>query len=133
MTALAEAVPPAGAAYVVTVGADGRAHVAPIDAVVVEPEGTVVLTGLGRRTSANLAAGSAVTVVWSTGDPEDYTVIVDGSGIVHGSGSGTVEAGRAVVTPERAVLHRRAPHGGTAEDADAGPRCTADCVEVAIR
>jgi hypothetical protein len=123
MTPLSEAVPATCSVYVVTVGTDGRAHVAPTSAVV-EPRGTVALTALGRGTRAHLAAGSAVTVVWSTGDPDDYTVIVDGAGTV-------ARDGGCVVRPGRAVLHRRTP-GGPERDADGGNGCTADCVELAI-
>lgn len=115
---LSDAVPSASSAYVVTVATDGRAHVAPTTAVVA-PGGAVVLDDLGRRTRANLAAGSAVTVVWSTGDPADYTVIVDGSG--------SLDDGRCTVRPERAVLHRGSP-----SEHDGGEGCTADCVELAV-
>jgi hypothetical protein len=116
--ALSDAVPAACSMYVVTVAADGRAHVAPTTAVVA-PGGTVVLDDVGRRTRANLAAGSAVTVVWSTGDPADYTVIVDGSG--------SLGDGRCTVRPERAVLHRPSP-----VEHDGGEGCAADCVELAV-
>jgi hypothetical protein len=116
---LAGAVPADCAVYVVTVGDDGRAHVAPTTAVV-DPGGVVVLTDVGRRTRANLAAGAAVTVVWSTGDPAEYTLIVDGTATVDDDG--------CVVRPDRAVLHRRGP----GDDHDGGG-CSADCVDLTIR
>lgn len=121
---LSQAVPAAAAVYVVTVAGDGRAHVAPTDAVV-DPDGRVVVTDVGRRTAANVAAGSALTLVWSTGDPREYTVIVDGTGVLEGD--------RCVVSPRRAVRHRRGP-GGDGADApdDVGHGCTSDCVELGI-
>ncbi|MCD2195438.1 hypothetical protein LQ327_18875 [Actinomycetospora endophytica] len=118
---LSQAVPAGCSVYVVTVGADGRAHVAPTTAVVGHG-GIVEIADVGRRTRANLTAGSAVTVVWSTGDPDDHTLIVDGPGIPDDDG--------CLVRPERAVLHRRGP--GNDHDVAGGGACGADCVELAI-
>jgi hypothetical protein len=118
---LATAVPAGASAYVATVAPDGRPHVAPTT-VVVRDASAVVVTGPGRRTRAHVAAGSPVTVLWSPPDPDDYALIVDGSGEPHDA--------TLVVRPTRAVLHRPASPAG----AEPGPggACTADCVEIAL-
>lgn len=99
-------------AYLITVGADHRAH-----AIAVQPvlAGAVFDLGTpGATTARNLGQHSAVTLVWPPRDPGGYTLIVDGTGAVGAS---------LTVTPQRAVLHR--PAG----DAPAGPSgCPHDCV-----
>lgn len=99
-------------AYLITVGADHRAH-----AIAVQP----VLTGgvfdlgvPGATTTRNLEQHPGVTLVWPPRKVGGYSLIVDGAGNVGAS---------LTVTPERAVLHR--PAGG----APAGPTgCPHDCV-----
>lgn len=125
-TALAGAVPAGAVSYVVTVAADGRAHVVPARAAVAD--GTVVVGGLGSRTRSNLAAGSVVTVLWSPAEPDGYTLIVDGTGEIHDD--------TMVVRPTRAVLHRsgsgpRSTPQDTSTDAGTGG-CVADCVELGL-
>lgn len=101
-------------AYLLTVGDDLRAH-----AVAVQPsleDGGLLLTGLGRRTSANLAARPDVSLVWPPYEPGGYSLIVDGRA--------TVIDETARVEPGHAVLHRPADHAA----ADGGTGCGNDCV-----
>ena len=78
-------------------------------------DGDVLVVGAGRTTARNVAAAPAVTLLWPrTG--EDYSLIVDGSGVVDGD--------VVRITPARAILHRSvlaaAPDGHDTGDA---PRC----------
>lgn len=106
-------------AYLLTVGEDLRAH-----AVSVTPtleEGGLLVTGLGRRTSGNLAAHPDVSLVWPPYEPGGYSLIVDGRA--------TVIDETARVEPSHAVLHRPADHapgGDTAAGGSTG--CGNDCV-----
>ncbi|HEX4976542.1 MAG TPA: pyridoxamine 5'-phosphate oxidase family protein [Nocardioides sp.] len=103
-------------AYLLTVGEDLRAH-----AVAVQPtleEGGLLLTGLGRRTSGNLAARPDVSLVWPPYEPGGYSLIVDGRATV------IDEAAR--VEPTHAVLHRPADHA--AGDPAGSGACGNDCV-----
>ena len=108
-------------AYLLTVGEDLRAH-----AVAVTPaleEGGLLVTGLGRRTSDNIAARPDVSLVWPPYEPGGYSLIVDGRA--------TVIAETARVEPGHAVLHRPADHApeGAAGGAEAGgTACGNDCV-----
>ncbi len=99
-------------AYLITVGADHRAH-----AIAVQPvlAGGVFELGIaGATTSCNLEGNRNVTLLWPPREPGGYSLIVDGTGNLGAS---------LTVTPERAVLHR--PAGG----APAGPTgCPHDCV-----
>lgn len=78
-------------------------------------EGDVLAVGAGRTTARNVAASPAVTLLWPA-HGRDYSLIVDGSGVVDGD--------VVRVTPTRAILHRSvrasAPDGHTGGDA---PRC----------
>ena len=109
---LATALADFGFAYLITVGADHRAH-----AIAVQPvlaDGTFDLGTPGATTSRNLEQHDAVTLVWPPREPGGYSLIVDGTGTVSPS---------LTVTPQRAVLHR--PAGGEAP----GPTgCPHDCV-----
>lgn len=109
-------------AYLLTVGDDLRAH-----AVAVQPtldEGGLLMTGLGRRTSTNLAARPDVSLVWPPHEPGGYSLIVDGRATVIGE--------TARVEPAHAVLHRPADHaagpGATEAGAAGGTGCGNDCV-----
>ena len=105
-------------AYLLTVGEDLRAH-----AVAVTPsleEGGLLMTGLGRRTSDNIAARPDVSLVWPPYEPGGYSLIVDGRA--------TVIDETARVEPGHAVLHRPADHASAGEDATGGTACGNDCV-----
>jgi hypothetical protein len=65
--------------------------------------------GAGRRTAANVAVHSTVTVVWPTVTDGGYRLIVDGDATVSGD--------TVIVTPTFAILHRVA--GATGD----GPTC----------
>lgn len=121
-SALPDAVPAGAAAYVVTVGADGRAHVVPARPTLAD--GAVLITGVGSRTRRSLAAGNVVTVLWSPADADGYTLIVDGSG--------EVSDDTLVVRPTRAVLHRSGSGPRAARDEGSTDGCVADCVELAL-
>jgi hypothetical protein len=82
------------------------------------------VSGLGRRTRANVEAGSTVAVLWSPHDSDDYTLIVDGTAVVHDD--------TLVVRPTRAVLHRQAPEGPAGAGLVADGACAGDCVEIAL-
>jgi hypothetical protein len=105
-------------AYLLTVGEDLRAH-----AVAVTPtleEGGLLLTGLGRRTSDNIAARPDVSLVWPPYEPGGYSLIVDGRA--------TVIDETARVEPGHAVLHRPADHASGEPAASAVTGCGNDCV-----
>jgi hypothetical protein len=104
-------------AYLLTVGDGDRAHVV---AVTPSVDGDLLLVPRpGRRTTRNLVARPAVTLVWPPAEPAGYTLIVDGAA--------EQRADVVAVRPTRAVLHRAAP---PAESPGAG--CASDCVELAV-
>ena len=94
---LATALADFGSGYLMTAGADGR-----VKAVIVEPSvvaGSLVVSGAGRGSSANIAANPAVTLLFPPGEPGGFTLLVDGTAELEGED--------ARVTPTSAVLHRR--------------------------
>jgi Pyridoxamine 5'-phosphate oxidase len=96
-------------AYLVTVTDDGVPHVV---SVLVALEGDRLVTSVGRRTGANLAARPHATFLWPPpGGDGDFSLIVDGTAVAPAG------EGRLTVTPTAAVLHRVA---GAATD---GPTC----------
>lgn len=101
-------------AYLLTVGDDLRAHAVAVNPVL--DDGGLLVTGLGRRTSGNLAARPDVSLVWPPSEPGGYSLIVDGRATVIGE--------TARVAPSHAVLHRPADH----PPADGGTGCGNDCV-----
>lgn len=105
-------------AYLLTVGEDLRAH-----AVAVTPtleEGGLLMTGLGRRTSGNIAARPDVSLIWPPYEPGGYSLIVDGRA--------TVIDETARVEPGHAVLHRPADHATDDPAAANATGCGNDCV-----
>lgn len=106
-----------GFGYLITVGADLRAHTVAVRPVL--SDGLLRVDGLGRRTWANLAERPLVSLVWPPTEDGGYTLIVDGSA--------TLTEDAAVLTPAHAVLHRPADH--TADRPAAGSTsCGNDCV-----
>lgn len=116
---LAEALARYSYAYLATVTGDRRAHV-----VAVTPEltdGHLHVPNPGRRTSANVAAGGPVTLVWPPAEPGGYSLILDGEGRLDSDDL-------LVVVPGRAVLHR--PASGADTTGDVAGSCGSDCVEI---
>lgn len=105
-------------AYLSTVGDNQCAHVVAVYPTLAND--TLVVEHPGRKTHANLAARSSVTLVWPPTDPNDYSLIVDGVGSLRDS--------KLVITPTRAVLHRPAPPRTTTT----GHGCKSDCIELPI-
>ena len=87
-----------GNPHLVTVSADGHAHVvsaaAPLD------DGSFEIRA-GRTTRTNVATNAAVTLLWTRADGP-YSLIVDGDAHLANDGEAIV------VVPTRAVLHRLA-------------------------
>lgn len=111
---LAQALTDFGPSYLLSASADGR-----VKAVAVEPgmvDGALVVTGPGRGTSANIAANSAVTVLFPPRVVRGFTLLVDGTAEVDGDD--------VRVTPTSAVLHRPASHSdGPAAPGGSGHDC----------
>ena len=93
-------------ALLATVTADATPHVV---SVLVAWEAGVLVMGAGRRTTANLAANPAATLVFPTVLGGGYRLIVDGTGAVDGDA--------LTLTPTAAILHRVADAPGD------GPTC----------
>ena len=100
-------------AYLLTVADDARPHAVHV---AVRWDGDVLVAEVGKRSAANAAARSAVSLLYPLRAAGDYSLIVDGTATVSPDG------GRVSVTPTKAVLHRPA----AVVDADAA--CGADCV-----
>lgn len=100
-------------AYLLTVGEDLRAHAVAVTPVL--EEGGLLMTGLGRRTSDNIAARPDVSLVCPPYEPGGYSLIVDGRA--------TVIDETARVEPSHAVLHRPADHAGVAGATGCGNDC----------
>ena len=105
-------------AYLLTVGDDERAHVVAVQPTLAND--TLVIEDPGRKTHANLGAHPLVSLVWPPTDPSDYSLIVDGTGSMHG--------GKLVVTATRAVLHRPA----APQAIPTGRGCASDCIELPL-
>ncbi len=111
------------APYLLTVGADGRAHCVAVgwrwrdDELELEP---------GNRTLANAIARPLVGLLWPPNEPGGYSLIVDAD-VTHaepgGSGDNVLR-----VRPSHAVLHRPAR-----VDAPTTDDCSADCVPLLER
>ncbi len=106
-------------AYLVTVNDDGSAHVV---SALVRAEGTALVTGVGRRTRANLERSPAVTLLWPTAPDPAYSLIVDATFTGLSAGVSVVESAgglddEVMLAPFSAVLHRIA---GSVGD---GPTC----------
>jgi hypothetical protein len=100
-------------AYLLTVNDDGRPH-----AVAVAPrvaDGELVFGDLGRRSVANTASRSNVSLLFPPREVGGYSLILDGDA--------TVDGDLVRVTPVTAVLHRPAQPGGV----QPAEGCVADC------
>jgi hypothetical protein len=97
-------------AFLVTVSEGGDAHVV---SVVVRRDGDALAFDAGRTSRANLAARPTATLLWPSRsfDNGEFSLIVDGDGVVAADGEAVV------VHPAAAVLHRIAGSAG------AGPSC----------
>lgn len=104
-----------GAAYLLTVSDDGRAHAVHVP---VRWEDGVLAIEVGRRSAANAAARPAVSLLWPVRHAGDYSLIVDGTAVVTDDGAPR----RVRVRPTAAVLHR------AGQPADPASTCGADCV-----
>jgi len=104
-----------GRAYVLTVSDDGSPHAvhAPV-----RWEGDVLAVDVGRRSTANVGARPAASVLFPVRSDDDYSLIIDGTATVASGDGGQ----RLLVAPTRAVLHR------PARSAAATSSCDADCV-----
>lgn len=110
-------------AYLITVGDDGRPH--PVPVMPVLNGNTVRIGGLGgRRSRANLARSSDVTVLWPPPEPGGYTIIADGRAEVSDAGG---DLASLAFVPIRAVLIRVATPESPGETA-----CYSDCVDLKL-
>ena len=100
-------------AYLLTVSDDGSPHAVHV---AVQWDGDVLAADVGRRTAANAGARRSVSLLFPLRADGDYSLIVDGTA--------SVAAGRVVVTPTKAILHRPAPVP------DPTSSCAADCVPI---
>lgn len=89
-----------GAPYLLTVDDEGRPHATVVGA---ELRDGAFVTTVGRRSAANVAARPDVSLLWPPVDEEGFSLIVDGSA--------TADGDQVVLTPERAILHRRKADG----------------------
>jgi hypothetical protein len=101
--------------HLLSIGDDGRAHAV---AVRISWDGDRLLISAGKSSLANVAARRLVSVLWVPSMAGGYSLIVDGEGVVRGSGNDA----HIVVGITRAVLHRPgAPATPT------GGACGSDC------
>jgi hypothetical protein len=106
-------------AYVLTVSDDGFPHSVHQD---VAWDAGALVADIGARTAANAAARPRVCILFPVRSDGDYSLIVDGLGVVE-----TGEGGpRLRVSPTRAVFHR------PGAPADPASSCAADCVPVLV-
>lgn len=100
-------------AFALTVSDDGAPHAVAIS---VSWEDGALVASVGSRTASNARARPAISVLWGARDADSFSLIVDGSAVVP-PGS---DAGRLVLHPTKAVLHRArlAPDGSIASDCE---------------
>lgn len=107
------------APYLLSVTPDARAHAVHVTVTFDAATGSFTCHA-GNRTRANIAANSAVSLLFVAFEPDGYSLIVDGAGSVDN------DAGTATIAPTKAVLHRPAP---TSPDGTVDPAsCGSDCV-----
>jgi hypothetical protein len=102
-------------AYLLTVADDARPHVVHVP---VRWQGDVLAADVGKRSAANAAARSSVSLLYPVRMDGDYSLIVDGIAVL----ASQQDSHRVLITPTKAVLHR------PAAAPDPGSACGADCV-----
>ena len=102
--------------YLLTVSDDGRAHA--VSVAVVWSDGGLACT-VGKRSAANAASRSNVSLLWPPHEPDGYSLIVDGDA--------AGDDGAVTVRPTKAVLHR------SAAAPDPSSACSSDCVPINLR
>lgn len=99
---LAETLAGFGAGYLLTTR-EGR--VKAVSVLPTHADGALLVTAPGRGSVANVAANPSVTLLYppvpGSGQPEGFSLLVDGSASVDGDD--------VVVVPDSAVLHKPAP------------------------
>jgi hypothetical protein len=103
----------AGAAYLLTVSDAATPHAVHV---AVRWEGDHLAVQTGKRSAANAAARTTVSLLFPARTPDDYSLIVDGT-----ASAGAGDDDRTVaIAPMKAVLHRPAaapnPAAGCADD-----------------
>jgi hypothetical protein len=91
-------------AYVVSVKDDGRPHL--VSAQLAWDGSVFTLAGAGRHTSANAVERPGLSLLWAPVEPGGFSLIVDVTASVAPDGPITL-------APERGVLHRTGPEGGS--------------------
>ncbi len=109
------------AAYLLTVGSDGRPHAV---ASTLDFRDEMLVATPGNSTLANAIARPLVALVWPPAGLGGYSLIVDAE-VVEATGSGHGD-NRVALRPTKAVLHRPAVPGPGA----GGDGCGSDCVPV---
>ena len=92
---LAAEVAKRGAGYLLTTAADSRPHVMHLH---FDVAGAEFRAKIGRSARANIAAQTAVTLLWPPEGEEEHSLIVDATATVEGDST-------AVITAIGAVLH----------------------------
>lgn len=106
--------------YLVTVNEKMRSHVVPVTAEL--RAGEVIVSGVGKRSLANVAFQESVSLVSPPTRPDGYSLIIDGDAKVVGDD--------LQLTLTRAVLHRSSSVQGAQSNPSGG--CTSDCVELSF-
>jgi hypothetical protein len=91
------AAPYGDAAFLLTVGEDGRPHLSHVR---VRYAGQQLLTTAGQRSRGNASERPLVTLLWPPHAPGGFSLVVDAGAAVDGDD--------IVLTPTKAVLHRPA-------------------------
>lgn len=107
-------------AYLLTVSDDARPHVVHAHVRWVDE---ALVTDVGKRSAANAAARSSVSILYPVRTDGDYSLIVDGTAVVAARDDGHCLR----ITPTKAVLHR------PAAAPDPAAACGADCVPLVPR
>jgi hypothetical protein len=99
------------AAYLVTVGEGGAAHVV---SVTVGRAGTTLRLAAGCTSRRNAATNPTVTLLWPAGPDGQYSLLVDGRAAAPPEGDGGGPDSPLEIEPTSAILHRVAGgHGPT--------------------